>query len=81
MTNIGQFNIAFVKDYLEQEEFEIESEDVGDVYPRKVIYFPMTGRVRVKKLKSMHNNTIIERESNYKENIDNEPVAGDIELF
>jgi len=80
-TDIGMQNINFVRDYLKTEGIPIIGEDVSDVYPRKVIYFPKTGRARVKKLKKMHNDTILVRESQYQNNIINEPVAGDIELF
>ena len=79
--DIGNRNIAFVRDYLQTEGFKIVAEDLGDIYPRKVVYYPMTGRVQVKKLRSMHNDTIIERESGYKKQLEQQPVAGDIELF
>jgi chemotaxis protein CheD len=45
------------------------------------MYFPRTGKVRVKKLKSMHNDTIVKRESQYMDQLKVEPVQGDIELF
>mgnify|MGYP000855582026 CR=1 FL=1 len=80
-TDIGMQNINFVRDYLMTEGIPIVGEDVGDVYPRKVIYFPNSGRARVKKLKTLHNDTILQRETQYQQAIDNEPVAGEIELF
>jgi chemotaxis protein CheD len=46
-----------------------------------VIYHPLSGKVKVKKLRSIQNNTIIERETQYLEEIENKPVTGDIELF
>ena len=81
MTNIGAKNIAFVKDYILQEGLELVGEDVGDIFPRKVVYVPKTGKVRVKKLRSLHNNTIFERENDYKLEIESEQVEGDVELF
>jgi chemotaxis protein CheD len=81
MTNVGLRNIEFARSYIKTEGFEIAVEDVGDIYPRKVIYFPLTGKVRVKKLRSLHNNTIIEREDNYMHEIEEQPVSGDVELF
>ena len=81
MMDIGKKNIDFILDYIQTEGFKISSEDLGDVYPRKVIYFPQSGRVRVKKLKKMHNQTIINRENEYLQKIKQQPVAGDIELF
>jgi chemotaxis protein CheD len=79
--DIGRRNIEFVKDYINTESIELISEDLGDIFPRKVMYFPASGRVRVKRLRSMHNNTIIERETSYMQDLEEKPVEGDIELF
>lgn len=79
--DVGNRNISFVRDYLHTEGFKVVAEDLGDVYPRKVVFHPMTGRVQVKKLRSMHNDTIIERESGYREQLQEQPVSGEIELF
>ena len=81
MTDVGKRNISFVRDYIQTEGLKIVSEDVGDVYPRMVVYFPATGKVRVKRLRSMHNNIIIEEEFKYLNTIETKPVSGDIELF
>ena len=40
-TDIGGGNIRFVREYLKMEGFKIISEDLGDIYPRKVIYDPI----------------------------------------
>ena len=79
--DIGQKNIDFVMQYIKDESLKLTAEDLGDNYPRKVIFFPTTGKVRVKKLRSMHNNTIIERETSYSKAITKAPSSGDIELF
>jgi len=79
--DIGQKNIDFILQYIKDESLKLIAKDLGDVYPRKVLYFPVTGKVRVKKLRSLHNNTIIERETNYSKEIAKEPVSGDIDLF
>jgi chemotaxis protein CheD len=82
MTDIGSNNIKFVRGYLETEGLAITSEDVGDVFPRKVLYFPATGKVRVKKLKELHNDTVLIREQAYRKDIEQQPLAaGEIELF
>ncbi len=81
MSDIGQRNVQFVKDYLETEGLTLLGEDVGDVYPRKVDYYPSTGKVRVKKLRSVHNDTLVDRETVYANAIEQKPVVGDIELF
>jgi len=81
MTDVGLRNITFAHDYLKTEALAISSEDVGDIYPRMVVYFPATGKVRVKRLRSLHTNTIAEQEIKYLHTIEAEPVSGDIELF
>ena len=79
--DIGNKNINFVHEYLEEENLKVTSEDTGDIYPRKVLFFADTGRVRVKKLQNIHNDTIKKREENYRNSIDKKPVQSDIELF
>lgn len=81
MTNIGRKNIEFVRSFIETEGLNLLGEDVGDIYPRKVVYHPRTGKVKVKKLRSMHNRTILDREEQYMSEIETQPVAGEIELF
>ena len=81
MTDVGLRNIAFARDYLETEGLKITSEDVGDNFPRMVVYFPASGKVKVKRLRSLHNNTIVEMETKYLSTIEQKPVSGDIELF
>ncbi len=80
--DIGKRNIDFVRHYLAAEGLQVIAEDVGDVYPRKVLYRPATGKVLMKKLRSMHNDTIEQRENAYYQNITRQTdIAGDIELF
>lgn len=79
--DIGNRNIAFAREYIEMEGFRIAAEDMGDIYPRKVVYDPMSGKVQVKKLRNMHNKTIAEREQGYMQELETKPTSGDIELF
>ena len=81
MTNVGAKNIQFVKEFLTREGYLIVAENTGDIYPRKINFFPKSGKVRMKKLKSLHNNTIVERELNYLHEIEEKPIASAIELF
>ncbi|MFA6313789.1 MAG: chemoreceptor glutamine deamidase CheD [Sterolibacterium sp.] len=81
MTDVGDRNITFVRDYLKTESLSIVAEDVGDVFPRMVVYFPASGKARVKRLRSLHNNVIANQEKAYIEVISDKPVAGEIELF
>ena len=80
-TTVGEQNIKFALDYVRTEGLEVLTQDMGDIYPRKVLFFPTSGRVRVKKLRSLHNNTVAERENAYLKTIKQAPVEGEIELF
>lgn len=79
--NVGEKNATFVRKYLRDESIRVVGEDLNDIYPRKVYFFPKTGRVLVKKLKQMHNNTLITREESYAKKLNTNKVAGDVELF
>lgn len=79
--NVGQRNADFVKQYLKAEHIPIVAEDLVDIYPRKVYFFPRSGKVLVKKLKQMNNNTVVNREQDYAHRIITKPISGEIDLF
>jgi len=79
--DVGQKNIDFVHHFIANEKLFLAAEDVGGVYPRKVLYFPDTGSVKVRKLKTVRNDVVFERERNYARTINTRPTQGDIELF
>jgi chemotaxis protein CheD len=81
LSDVGEKNVNFVLDYIDQEGLALISKDLGDIYPRKVIYFPKTGKVGMKKIQDLHNDTIAQRERQYSRNIKELPVEGDVELF
>jgi len=81
MTDVGERNIQFVREYLRIEGIPVVSEDVGDICPRKVIYFPSSGKALMKKLRSLHTESIVTREKSYMDGLEVKPDAGDIELF
>lgn len=56
--NVGERNTRFVQGYLATERIPVVSEDVLDIYPRKVVFFPVTGKVMVKRLAHAHPETL-----------------------
>lgn len=78
---VGERNARFVIDYLATEGIPVVAKDLLGNHPRKVYFFTTTGRVLVKKLRSMHNDTIIERELTYSEALRQSKVEGEVELF
>lgn len=81
MSDVGMRNITFIKDYITTEGIKLLAEDLGNIYPRKVMYHPISGKAKVKKLRSMHNDTIVERETSYMSTLKQEPIEGEIDLF
>ncbi|MEP7155571.1 MAG: chemoreceptor glutamine deamidase CheD [Betaproteobacteria bacterium] len=81
MNNIGESNANFVMEYLDNERIRVAAEDMLGVHPRKLYYFPSTGKVLVKKIRELHNHTIVERESEYNMRLRNVVVGGDVEMF
>lgn len=81
-SDVGAKNIGFAQEYLFNEGLTVIGSDVGGSLPRKVLFFPATGKVLVKKLQSTHNDTIQLREIQYQRSLD-KPAdnKNDIELF
>jgi chemotaxis protein CheD len=81
MTDIGSRNIAFIRDYLHIEGLEITAQDLGGDRPRRLVYFPTTGRVRMKTLRPIENRSIADREQLYLARLRRDQDGGDIEIF
>ncbi|WP_432379195.1 chemoreceptor glutamine deamidase CheD [Duganella sp. P38] len=79
--NVGERNAAFVLNFLKVERIRVVAEDLNDIYPRKVYFFPRTGKVLVKKLMQSHNDTLVKREIEYASRLKVAPVGGEIDLF
>jgi chemotaxis protein CheD len=79
--NVGERNARFVRDFLRAEKIRTVAEDLNDVHPRKVYFFPATGKVLVKKLKQLNNYTLVKREQDYASRLKTHSVSGDIDLF
>lgn len=60
--NVGERNTDFVINYLQTERIPVVSEDVLDIYPRKVVFFPVTGKAMVKRLAHAHSETLVAQE-------------------
>lgn len=80
-SNVGTRNAEFVLDYLKTEKIPVVAKDLQDSYPRKVYYFPDSGRVMLKKLHRVHNDTLFNRERDYQDRLAGSKVEGDVELF
>ena len=82
MTDVGARNIAFVRQWLATEGFAVAAEDLGLDVPRRIIYTPHTGRVMVKRLRSVESRVIATREQDFLTKWRRSNAsASDIELF
>lgn len=83
MTNIdiGRRNIDFVLDYLTRDGLSVIAQDLGGDHPRKVLYFPDTGAIKMRRLRAVANDTIQKRERDYLDSMSKKPQGGDVELF
>ena len=50
MTDVGSRNSDFALFYLKGKGIPVQALDVGSIFPRKVYFFPATGRVLVKRI-------------------------------
>ena len=60
--NVGERNTAFVMEYLKTERIPVVSKDVLEIYPRKVCFFPHSGKAMVKRLAPTNPDAIVQQE-------------------
>lgn len=81
INNVGERNAQFAKQFAEAEGLLVLAEDLGGPYPRKVNYFPRTGRVMVRRLRALQKQTIARQDERYEATLSKKDTPGDIELF
>jgi chemotaxis protein CheD len=80
--NVGERNTQFVLDYLQTERIAVISKDVLDIHPRKVCYFPASGKAMVKRLAHSHPETLETQERRSSASVVAKAVAGgSVDLF
>jgi len=80
-TRIGDRNADFVEEYLAEENLPIAAHHLRGNLPRRVHYFPLTGKVMLLELQRTEEEAVARSEISYKSRIQVEPVAGSAELF
>jgi chemotaxis protein CheD len=82
ITDVGGRNIEFIRNFMRLEGYPIAAEDLGGTQPRKVVYFPASGRVKLRKLRPVENRIISHHEQLYLASIGSKAAGGgDVELF
>jgi chemotaxis protein CheD len=62
MLNIGDRNADFVLRYLQTEQVRIAAQDLRGSLPRRINYFPVTGRVTVRKLRRQDDALLVQHD-------------------
>jgi len=78
---IGHKNSEFIQSYLKAECLPIAARHLYGGNPRRVHYFPSTGKVSMLELQWQENLDRILGEDNYREMLKREPVSGSIDFF
>ena len=78
-TRVGSRNVAFVQDYLRNEQLTAVASDLGGDTGRRIHYFPDTGKV-MRKL--FARDPIVEKEElRHLKKLRKQTVGGEVELF
>lgn len=78
---VGTRNARFVLEYLSAEHIPVRAQDLGDIHPRKVGFFPQTGRTLVKRLPATRDDGIVDAERALYGRLTQAPPSGGVELF
>jgi chemotaxis protein CheD len=80
--NVGERNTQFVLNYLATERIPVVSQDVLDIHPRKVCFFPLTGKALVKRLAHSHPETLaVEERRGNASSVAKSTAGGSVDLF
>jgi len=78
---IGTTNGEFVMRYLEAEGLRCAARDLGGQLPRRIHYYPATGKVVRRLLGGGECFAVVREETEYASRLSSHTTAGDIELF
>lgn len=81
---IGEKNVAFILNYVEQEHLHVVAHDLGGLEPRKVIFEPLTGKAWLKRIPFTEVHRLQHQEEKYAHQLDKESHRkrdDDVELF
>jgi len=84
--NVPESNIEFVRAFLNMEQISIVKQDVGGFTGRKILFFPDTAKVLLKRIEPSVGSSIMKAEESYKSKLFREKEklqesGGDLTLF
>ena len=80
-STVGQQNINFITQYIQDEGLNLLADDLGGDRARRVAYFPTEGRMLVNKLDHREDQRLIEEERSYSIDVDQHMDDSEVELF
>jgi len=78
---IGSSNAEFARSFMRAEQLKIAAEDLEGEFPRRIHYFPMTGRVQRRELRRDPDRLVFDSELKYRDRLRAQKLEGDVELF
>jgi chemotaxis protein CheD len=81
LSDIGESNISFVRNYADAEGIAIVAEDVGARFARRVRYHAHSGHVAVKRLPMLEAREVVSKEQQLRQRLAQQAKGGDVELF
>jgi chemotaxis protein CheD len=79
--DVGAMNSRFILDFLHEEEIQVQAQDLLGVHPRKLHFFPATGKVRLKRLYLQQDDAVQRQEREYLDRLAGSAGGGEIEIF
>jgi chemotaxis protein CheD len=81
LSNVGDRNVGFIEHYFAKERLSIAAADLRGVLPRKLRYFPTTGRALVSELRDLDAVEAVRTETIMRSKIAFDKVSGSIDIF
>lgn len=78
---VGSDNAEFVLRYLQAEGLRCAAQDLGGLLPRRIHYYPASGRVVRRLLTGSDSTSVTREETDYRTRLGRQKTFGDIQLF
>jgi chemotaxis protein CheD len=79
--DVGSRNVDFIEHYFARERLSIKAVDLRGTFPRKLRYFPITGKAQVCELRDRDAAEVIKSEADMRAKMAFSKLSGDIEVF
>jgi chemotaxis protein CheD len=79
--DVGAMNSAFVLNFLQEEGIQVVAQDLLGVSPRKLHFFPASGKVQMKKLRLQADDSVQRQDREYLRELAAPRQGGEIEIF